>query len=174
MISKTLRGRLSSGARGLSGRHFAMPQLPLPRPLMPRPDSLHATSVPFHSNLAKRKPSADPYPVSTNKDKISPGEAMGLVMISHGEDVMRAGVGERAYGEALEKFGRARCKIAMVREMVSRGRRPLIQTAAGTRGLYESTRGGLHGEHGGRFGDGQGVHDAEEEAGFEEVHTAVT
>jgi hypothetical protein len=78
--------------------------------------SLHATSQPFHANLSKRKPTADPYPQdsSSSKDKILAGEALGLVMISHGEDVLRAGVGDRSYGDALERFGRARCKIAMV------------------------------------------------------------
>lgn len=35
-------------------------------------------------------------------------------MISHGEDMLQNGVGDRQYAERLEKFGRARCKIAMV------------------------------------------------------------
>jgi hypothetical protein len=36
-------------------------------------------------------------------------------MISHGEEMLRDQVGDRQYAERLEKFGRARCKIAVVR-----------------------------------------------------------
>lgn len=83
--------------------------------------SLHATSIPYHANISKKKRSADPYPADgiTAKEEIFVGEALGLVMISHGQDMLQSGVGDRQYAERLEKFGRARCKIAMVSISVS-------------------------------------------------------
>lgn len=81
------------------------------------PESLHATSMPYHSNISKKKPSADPYPDdgANPKEQLFAGEALGQVMISHGEEMLRDHVGDRQYAERLEKFGRARCKIAAVR-----------------------------------------------------------
>jgi hypothetical protein len=78
--------------------------------------SLHATSIPYHDHISKRKPTADPHPAdgASAKEKVFVGEALGLVMISHGEEMLQNGVGDRQYAERLEKFGRARCKIAMV------------------------------------------------------------
>lgn len=35
-------------------------------------------------------------------------------MISLGEEMLRHNVGDRQYADRLEKFGRARCKIALV------------------------------------------------------------
>jgi hypothetical protein len=77
---------------------------------------LHATSIPHQDYISKKKPSADPFPPdgSNPKDKLFAGEALGMVMISQGEDMLRNSVGDRQYAERLEKFGRARCKIAMV------------------------------------------------------------
>lgn len=66
--------------------------------------SLHATSVAFYDQLAKVKPSADPYPPSgSSKDKLRVSEALGLVMIDYGND---AG---GAYGKARRNsFGARR------------------------------------------------------------------
>ncbi|GHJ84245.1 hypothetical protein NliqN6_0647 [Naganishia liquefaciens] len=81
-------------------------------------ERLHATSIPYHANISKKKRSADPYPAddTNGKEEIFVGEALGLVMISHGQDMSRNGVGDRQYAERLEKFGRARCKIAMIQD----------------------------------------------------------
>jgi hypothetical protein len=78
--------------------------------------SLHATSIPYHANISKKKRSADPYPAdgANGNEEVFVGEALGLVMISHGQDMIQTGVSDRQYAERLEKFGRARCKIAMV------------------------------------------------------------
>ncbi|KAJ9105385.1 hypothetical protein QFC21_001755 [Naganishia friedmannii] len=81
-------------------------------------ERLHATSLPYHSNISKKKPSADPYPEdgANPKDQLLAGEALGLVMISQGEEMLRDHVGDRQYAERLEKFGRARCKIAVAQD----------------------------------------------------------
>jgi len=71
---------------------------------------LHGTSLPFFQQLTKVKPTGDPYPPSgSGKEKILHTEALGLVMIDYGGDV--GGV----YGDGLGKYGRARCKLAIVR-----------------------------------------------------------
>jgi len=65
--------------------------------------------MPFYQQLTKVKPTADPFPPSgSGKDKILLTEALGLVMIDYGGDV--GGV----YGDGLGKYGRARCKLAIV------------------------------------------------------------
>ncbi|KAJ9112319.1 hypothetical protein QFC19_000739 [Naganishia cerealis] len=81
-------------------------------------ERLHATSIPYHSNISKKKPSADPHPDdgSNPKEQFFVGESLGLVMISHGQEMLRDHVGDRQYAERLEKFGRAKCKIAMVQD----------------------------------------------------------
>ncbi|KAJ9120668.1 hypothetical protein QFC22_002598 [Naganishia vaughanmartiniae] len=81
-------------------------------------ERLHATSLPYHSNISKKKSSADPYPDdgANPKDQLFVGEALGLVMISQGEEMLRDNVGDRQYAERLEKFGRARCKIALAQD----------------------------------------------------------
>lgn len=71
---------------------------------------LHGTSLPFFQQLTKVKPTGDPYPPSgSGKEKILHTEALGLVMSDYGGDV--GGV----YGDGLGKYGRARCKLAIVR-----------------------------------------------------------
>jgi hypothetical protein len=86
---------------------------------------LHATSIPYHAGLAKKKPTPDPYPTDSHsaKEKILAGEALGLVMISHGEDLQNASRGYGGIsgeggklGEMLEKFGRGRCRVAAAQE----------------------------------------------------------
>ena len=65
--------------------------------------------MPFYQQITKVKPTGDPYPPSgSGKEKILHTEALGLVMIDFGGDV--GGV----YGDGLGKYGRARCKLAIV------------------------------------------------------------
>lgn len=75
--------------------------------------------------MAKVKPTPDPYPTDSHsaKQKILAGEALGLVMISHGEDLQQAARGYNGIsgdggklGEMLERFGRARCRVAASQE----------------------------------------------------------
>ncbi|WVQ73224.1 hypothetical protein IAR50_002790 [Cryptococcus sp. DSM 104548] len=74
-------------------------------------ERLHATSLPFYEQLTKAKATADPYPPpGSGKDKISYTEALGLVMIDYGEEIAED------YGDALSKYGRARCRLASVQE----------------------------------------------------------
>ncbi|KAL7423092.1 hypothetical protein Q5752_002391 [Cryptotrichosporon argae] len=73
-------------------------------------ERLHATSEPFFDQLTKIKPTADPYAPGGGKDKILATEALGLVMIDYGSEV------GGAYGDGLSKYGRARCKLAVVQE----------------------------------------------------------
>ncbi|WVO12590.1 hypothetical protein L204_100195 [Cryptococcus depauperatus] len=74
-------------------------------------ERLHATSLPFFQQLIKAKASADPYPpAGAGKDKVTYTEALGLVMIDYGEEI-----GDD-YGDALSKYGRARCKLASAQE----------------------------------------------------------
>ncbi|KAK8858604.1 hypothetical protein IAR55_002833 [Kwoniella newhampshirensis] len=74
-------------------------------------ERLHATSIPFYHQLTKAKPTNDPFPPpGSGKDKISYTEALGLVMIDYGDEL-----GD-SYGNALSKYGRARCKLAGVQE----------------------------------------------------------
>jgi len=83
---------------------------------------LHGTSIPFFQQITKLKATGDPYPPSgSGKDKVLHTEALGLVMIDYGGDV--GGV----YGDGLGKYGRARCKLAIVSYSSSRlCERPLI------------------------------------------------
>nr|XP_031864224.1 uncharacterized protein CI109_000136 [Kwoniella shandongensis]KAA5531296.1 hypothetical protein CI109_000136 [Kwoniella shandongensis] len=74
-------------------------------------ERLHATSLPFHQQITKVKPTADPFPPpGSGKDKISYTEALGLVMIDYGDEL-----GD-SYGDGLSKYGRARCRLAAVQE----------------------------------------------------------
>ncbi|OXG42331.1 hypothetical protein C359_02348 [Cryptococcus neoformans Bt120] len=74
-------------------------------------ERLHATSLPFYEQLTKVKSTADPYPPpGSGKDKISYTEALGLVMIDYGDEI-----GDD-YGDALSKYGRARCRLASAQE----------------------------------------------------------
>ncbi|WVQ83084.1 hypothetical protein IAT38_005222 [Cryptococcus sp. DSM 104549] len=74
-------------------------------------ERLHATSLPFFEQLTKVKATSDPYPpAGSGKDKILYTEALGLVMIDYGDEI-----GD-AYGDALAKYGRARCRLAAVQE----------------------------------------------------------
>lgn len=55
------------------------------------------------------KPTGDPFPPSGSaKDKVLHTEALGLVMIDYGSEV------KGTYGDGLCKYGRARCKLAVV------------------------------------------------------------
>lgn len=94
-------------------------------PPLVRTYRLHATSIPYHAGLAKKKPTPDPYPTDSHsaKEKILAGEALGLVMISHGEDLQNASRGYGGIsgeggklGDMLEKFGRGRCRVAAAQE----------------------------------------------------------
>lgn len=82
--------------------------------------SLHATSVAFHDHLSKLKPSADPYPPSgSGKDKIRVSEALGIVMLDYGNAVGGSYGASWVIlmltsGDALIKYGHARCKLAEV------------------------------------------------------------
>ncbi|WVR06357.1 hypothetical protein IAU60_003388 [Kwoniella sp. DSM 27419] len=74
-------------------------------------ERLHATSLPFFGQLTKAKTTNDPYPPpGSGKDKISYTEALGLVMIDHGDEL------GGDYGDGLSKYGRARCKLAAAQE----------------------------------------------------------
>ncbi|KAI9632053.1 uncharacterized protein MKK02DRAFT_21407 [Dioszegia hungarica] len=70
-------------------------------------ERLHATSMPFFENITKLKTSADP---NAGKDKVLLTEALGLVMIDYGGDL------KDAFGDALAKYGRTRCKMAIAQE----------------------------------------------------------
>ncbi|KAK4684883.1 hypothetical protein P7C73_g5282, partial [Tremellales sp. Uapishka_1] len=77
-------------------------------------ERLHATSMPYFSALTKAKPTPDPYPpAGSGKEKILVTEALGLVMISYGEEV------GGSYGDGLTKYGRARCRLAQAQEELS-------------------------------------------------------
>lgn len=107
-------------------------------------ERLHATSFPFFQQVTKVKQTADPFPpAGSKKDKILLTEALGLVMIDYGGDV-----GD-TYGDGLAKYGRARCKLAVVG---TRLRRWLM---LGARGVWPAAERELHRGHGGCSGRGE-------------------
>ncbi|KAH7096170.1 BAR-domain-containing protein [Auriculariales sp. MPI-PUGE-AT-0066] len=69
---------------------------------------LHAASTGYHAYLLKKKTSE----ALDDPAKVAPGEALGLVMINHGEEFGE----DSAFGQSLVKYGRAHLKLAALQE----------------------------------------------------------
>ncbi|KAH9936929.1 BAR-domain-containing protein [Amylocystis lapponica] len=69
---------------------------------------LHIVSEYFHHHLSKKKQSE----ALEEPEKLLPIDAMGVVMIKHGEEFGD----DSAYGVSLVNFGRAHCRIATLQE----------------------------------------------------------
>ncbi|KAI0030841.1 hypothetical protein K488DRAFT_87382 [Vararia minispora EC-137] len=69
---------------------------------------LHDTVSLFHHNLSKKKRAE----ALENEEKLLPREALGAVMLLHGEQLEDTS----AYGAALVRFGQGHCKIATLQE----------------------------------------------------------
>ncbi|KAI6011431.1 hypothetical protein EDC04DRAFT_2905496 [Pisolithus marmoratus] len=69
---------------------------------------LQAAAQMYRHVLSKKKV----LPVSGETDKLMPIDALGIVMVSHGEEFGE----DSAFGSSLVRLGRAQCKIAMLQE----------------------------------------------------------
>ncbi|KAI5991256.1 hypothetical protein EDD15DRAFT_2369190 [Pisolithus albus] len=69
---------------------------------------LQAAAQMYRHVLSKKKA----LPVSGETSKLMPIDALGIVMVSHGEEFGE----DSAFGSSLVKLGRAQCKIAMLQE----------------------------------------------------------
>ncbi|KAI6011207.1 hypothetical protein PISMIDRAFT_688061 [Pisolithus microcarpus 441] len=69
---------------------------------------LQAAAQMYRHVLSKKKA----LPVSGETNKLMPIDALGIVMVSHGEEFGE----DSAFGSSLVKLGRAQCKIAMLQE----------------------------------------------------------
>ncbi|KIK92147.1 hypothetical protein PAXRUDRAFT_147950, partial [Paxillus rubicundulus Ve08.2h10] len=69
---------------------------------------LQAASEDYHHALSKKKES----PASGEAEKLIPLDALGIVMVTHGEEYGD----DSAFGISLVKLGRAHCKIATLQE----------------------------------------------------------
>lgn len=69
---------------------------------------LQAAAQMYRHVLSKKKA----LPVSGETNKLMPIDALGIVMVSHGEEFGE----DSAFGSSLVKLGRAQCKVAMLQE----------------------------------------------------------
>ncbi|KAG8870916.1 hypothetical protein FRB97_009257 [Tulasnella sp. 331] len=69
-------------------------------------ERIHTAAEAYHKAIVKK------IEVEGESDKVFPIEALGLVLISHGNDFGA----EAAFGQSLGKLGRAHCKIAQLQE----------------------------------------------------------